>query len=408
MVWIYKIGLVFYRLALIIASLFNPKAKLMLTGRKNIFLKISRAVDPKDRPVWFHFASLGEFEQGRPVLEGIKKRNPAQKVLITFFSPSGYEIRKNYPGADAIFYLPLDSQKNAERFINLVNPSYAVFTKYEFWHFYFAELKRNNMPLLLISAIFRPNQLFFKGYGTFYRDMLRHIDHIFVQNEESKILLEHIGINQVSLGGDTRFDRVFENAEKVQTLPIISKFKGQCKVLIAGSTWLKDEELLRSFQIGFPEWKIIIAPHEVSSHRIAEVEKIFPNAIKFSTYKESAQEASILIIDNIGMLSALYQYGDIAYIGGGFGVGIHNTLEAAAFGLPLIFGPNYAKFQEAKDLISLGVAKSVSNEIELQRAFESLDSDPLASARARNYVLEKKGATDLILNFLNSKGLIKT
>lgn len=399
MLWIYNIGITFYAILLKFVALFNYKAKLFTSGRKNIFQEIAKKVNPQDRPVWFHFASLGEFEQGRPVLEAIKLKQPDQKIIVTFFSPSGYEVRKNYALAE-IFYLPLDTASNAKKFIDLINPKQAIFTKYEFWHHYFKVLNERRIPLYLISGIFRPNQVFFKWYGGFYRNILKYVTHFFVQNEESLSLLNNIGINSVSLAGDTRFDRVHENAQQPKKLELIEKFCGEATIFIAGSTWLPDEKLLVSLVEKHPDWKFIIAPHEIGEKRINEIAELFPEAIRFSNLKSqiSNLKSQILIIDNIGMLSSLYQYAKIAYIGGGFGTGIHNTLEAAAFGLPVIFGPKYDKFQEAKDLMEIDAAKSISNNDELLNAFEYFKANERASATAKNYVKEKTGATEMILS----------
>jgi 3-deoxy-D-manno-octulosonic-acid transferase len=394
MLWIYNIGIVIYGLLLRLASLFNAKAKLFVVGRKNIFEKIQQKINTNDRPIWFHFASLGEFEQGRPVLEKLKADDPSQKIVVTFFSPSGYEIRKNYALAD-VFYLPLDTASNAKKFINSINPKFAVFTKYEFWYHYFAVLNEKQIPLYLISGIFRPNQVFFKWYGSFYRGILKFVTHFFVQNEESVSLLKSIVIDNISLSGDTRFDRVYENAQQPKKLTEIEAFCGSSPVFIAGSTWPEDEKLLVSLIEKYPDWKFIIAPHEIDTSHIEEIEKLFPNAAKFSQLE--ANTSPILIIDNIGMLSSLYQYAKVAYIGGGFGAGIHNTLEAAAFGLPVIFGPKYDKFQEAKDLIAIGAAKSVTTSNELMNAFEFFKANEMASADAKKYVEQKKGATEMIV-----------
>lgn len=407
MIWIYTIGIALFTVITKFASFFNQKAKLFNQGRKTVFKEIAVRINPLDRPIWFHFASLGEFEQGRPVLEKIKSMHPDEKIVITFFSPSGFEIRKNYAGADGIFYLPMDTSSNARKFIELVNPRMAIFTKYEFWFYYFNELRRNKIPLYLISGIFRPNQAFFKWYGGLNRRMLKCITHFFVQNEESAQLLNGLGIKEVSISGDTRFDRVYENAQQPKKIEIIEKFCNDSPVFIAGSTWLADEKLLVSFVEKYPEWKLIIAPHEIGEQHITEIEKLFPNSIKFSVFRSQfAQrqtpnaQRSTLIIDNIGILSSLYQYAKVAYIGGGFGVGIHNTLEAAAFGLPVVFGPKYDKFQEAKDLIAIGVAKSVTNEEDLLSAFEYFSGNEKASVDARSYVKEQTGATAMILKHL--------
>ncbi|MGF1924483.1 MAG: 3-deoxy-D-manno-octulosonic acid transferase [Bacteroidia bacterium] len=398
MIWIYTIGIALFNVLTKLASFFNHKAKLFTEGRKNVFKEISDTINAVDRPIWFHFASLGEFEQGRPVLEKIKALNAETKVVITFFSPSGYEIRKNYAGADGIFYLPLDTAFNAKRFIKLVNPSMAIFTKYEFWFYYFRELDRNQIPLYLISGIFRPSQAFFKWYGSFNRRILSYVTHFFMQNEESVRLLNGIGITNVSLSGDTRFDRVYENAASPRKLVDIETFCGDAAILIAGSTWLADEKILASFPKKYPKWKLIIAPHEIDEAHIGEIEKLFPEAKRFSAFNPQFAQQQTLIIDNIGMLSSLYQYAHIAYIGGGFGAGIHNTLEAAAFGLPVIFGPKYDNFQEAKDLIAIGAAQSIRNEIELLTSFEHFKANEKASDSAKIYVNKKKGATEMIVS----------
>ena len=405
MLWIYNIGIVIYGLFVRLVSVFNTKAKLFVEGRKNGFEKIAQKTNPTDRPIWYHFASLGEFEQGRPVLEKLKSEYPHVKVVVTFFSPSGYEIRKNYPLADGIFYLPLDTPSNAKKFVALVNPRLAVFTKYEFWYHYFKTLHQQHIPIYLVSGIFRPNQFFFKRYGGFYRKMLHFVEHFFVQNEESVELLESIGLNNVSLSGDTRFDRVYENAQNPKQLPEIEAFCQQADILIAGSTWPADEKLLVELVKQNPDWKFIIAPHEIGASHIAEIEALFPDAVKFSVLSSqfSKSSPSILIIDNIGMLSSLYQYGKLAYIGGGFGAGIHNTLEAAAFGLPVIFGPKYDKFQEAKDLIEIGVAQSIDNESELLAAFDSLKSKPALQLKAKAYIEAKKGATAMIAAYVKKE-----
>ncbi len=406
MFWIYNIGISFYTLLIKFAASFNPKAKLFITGRKNIFHEIAEKINPDDRAIWFHFASLGEFEQGRPVLEAIKLKQPEQKFIITFFSPSGYEIRKNYALAD-VFYLPIDTADHAEKFLKLVNPRLAIFTKYEFWHHYFKKLNERQIPLYLISGIFRPNQVFFKWYGVFYRNILKNVTHFFVQNNESVGLLKSIGINNVTLNGDTRFDRVYEHTINVKKLSLIESFCGNLKVFIAGSTWLPDEKLLVSLLEKYPDWKFIIAPHEINESHLKEIEVLFHhNTIRYSVFnheidkKKLADSKQILIIDNIGILSSIYQYANLAYIGGGFGAGIHNTLEAAAFGLPIIFGPKFNKFQEAKDLIALGAAKSVANEIELHDAFDFLKFNEEAITASKKYVKDKKGASDLIVNMI--------
>ncbi|CAM4330725.1 3-deoxy-D-manno-octulosonic-acid transferase [Pedobacter westerhofensis] len=402
MLWLYNFGIFLYTIVLHIASIFNNKAKLFLNGRKNIFTIIKNKVDITKKHVWFHFASLGEFEQGRPVLEELKHKYPDKLIVITFFSPSGFEIRKNYPLAEGVFYLPLDTKKNAAEFVRLINPEIAIFTKYEFWHHYFSALHQQGVPLFIISGIFRPEQAFFKWYGDFYRGILRNVSYFFVQNQQSVNLLKALDLNNVSLSGDTRFDRVAENAKHPKELPLISKFCGAAPVFIAGSTWLPDEQLLKEVILKFPEWKFIIAPHETHTAHISEILKLLPAAARYTQLGESAAASAdqVLIIDNIGILSSVYQYGKIAYIGGGFGTGIHNTLEAAAFGLPVIFGPKYDKFQEAKDLLALQAAITVQSAEELSAAFIRLQKDHAAGAAAKKYVEDKTGSTAQIIKHL--------
>ncbi|KQM74646.1 3-deoxy-D-manno-octulosonic acid transferase [Pedobacter sp. Leaf216] len=401
MLLLYIIGIRVYTLLIRIFSLFNPKAKLFINGRKNVYTQIVQKINPAEKHVWFHFASLGEFEQGRPVLEKLKTLYPNKKIVVTFFSPSGYEIRKNYALAD-VFYLPIDTAANAKRFITSINPEMAIFTKYEFWHYYFKELKQRDIPLYVISGIFRESQAFFKWYGGFYRNILKSVTYFFVQNDESKTLLKSIGLNHVTINGDTRFDRVYENAQSPKQLSIIESFIGNSPTLVCGSTWPEDEKILSVLPGKYPDWKFIIAPHEVHESHIESIEKQFPvNSVRYSIFSLSDQtlnaEHQTLIVNNIGMLSSLYQYGKVAYIGGGFGTGIHNTLEAAAFGLPVIFGPKYDKFQEAKDLIALGAAKSISTADALINAFDNLAANGNAANEARKYVADQKGATDEII-----------
>jgi 3-deoxy-D-manno-octulosonic-acid transferase len=406
---LYIIGIWGYTLLIRIFSLFNPKAKLFINGRKNIFTLIAQKINPAEKHIWFHFASLGEFEQGRPVLEKLKALYPAKKIIVTFFSPSGYEIRKNYALAD-VFYLPIDTAANAKRFITSINPEMAIFTKYEFWHFYFKELKDRGIPLYVISGIFRESQAFFKGYGGFYRNILKSVTYFFVQNKESENLLKSIGLNNVTISGDTRFDRVYENAQSPKRLNLIKNFIGNAPTLVCGSTWPEDEKILSALPQQCTDWKFIIAPHEIHESHIESIEKQFSvGSIRFSVFSSQLEVSSsqisnlaskILIIDNIGMLSSLYQYGKVAYIGGGFGTGIHNTLEAAAFGLPVIFGPKYDKFQEAKDLIVIGAAKSISSTTDLINAFEGFIENKDAADQAKRYVADKKGATDQIISMI--------
>jgi len=401
MLLFYNLGVRFYFFLIFVASFFNKKAKLWINGRKN--------TDYQQFPnsAWFHFASLGEFEQGLPVLSSYKASNPDLKIVITFFSPSGFEIRKNTPFADAVYYLPLDTAGNARKFIDTINPSIAVFTKYEYWYHFFNELHRRNIPLYIISGIFRSNQVFFKWYGSLHRKMLKFVTRFFVQDEDSKLLLQKININNVSVSGDTRFDRVWANAQQPKSFPVIEEFGKGHKVFVAGSTWPQDEEIVAKLAAGYPDWKFIIAPHEISEEKITRLmEQLPPGSSIRHSQLTTDYSPQTLIIDNIGMLSSLYQYGDIAYIGGGFGAGIHNTLEAAAFGLPVIFGPNYDKFKEARDLVELRLGFSINNESELKKIAAYLTGDELryqpVSQKIKAYIREHIGATEMIIGYIDN------
>lgn len=407
MLFLYCITVQLYQFGIWLASFFNQKARFWVEGR--------RTQEPVtlNESIWFHFASLGEFEQGRPVLEKMKSENPAVKTVITFFSPSGYEIRKNTPLADFVYYLPLDTKKNARDFISAINPKIAIFTKYEYWYFMMDELYQREIPLYLISAIFRPQQIFFRSYGGFYRRMLLLTHHFFVQDKVSKELLATIDIDNASISGDTRFDRVWENAQTAEALPVIEVFKAGQKIFIAGSTWSPDEDLVVNLIPLYPEWKFIITPHEISKEKISSLLQKLPAEkticySKIVSYPNILQQKQVLVIDNIGLLSRLYQYGNIAYIGGGFGTGIHNTLEAAAFGLPVIFGPVYQKFKEAVDLIELNAGFYVVNEASLQAIVSKLITDESffrqASTRAKNYTQQNTGATKKIMDYINRQG----
>jgi 3-deoxy-D-manno-octulosonic-acid transferase len=401
MLLLYQIGVRLYYLLVYLASFFNPKAKQWINGRKNqTFIRLQSSI-------WFHFASLGEFEQGRPVLEKIRELHPGKQIVVTFFSPSGYEIRKNTPLADHVYYLPLDTAANARRFINAIQPETVVFTKYEYWYNYFCVLHKRRIPLYIISGIFRKNQVFFKWYGGLNRKILSFVSHFFLQDENSKQLLAGIGLNNTTVSGDTRFDRVWQNAQAPKQLPEIAEFTEGRNVFICGSTWPDDEKLLATLVAAYPKWKFIFAPHEIEREKINRLINLLPvnSAIKHSelpALQTPAADFQCMVIDNIGMLSSLYQYGHIAYIGGGFGVGIHNTLEAAAFGLPVIFGPNYLKFKEARDLIALEAGFTIGNQAELKDVMDRLANYPelykVSSDKAREYVEEQKGATEMIVN----------
>jgi 3-deoxy-D-manno-octulosonic-acid transferase len=402
----YNIGIRSYYLLAVCMAAFNQKAKAWVSGRRQ-----QRVVTAK-QSIWFHFASLGEFEQGRPVLEAVKAKYSGYHVVITFFSPSGYQIRKSTPLADAVYYLPLDTVRNAQEFITTIRPAVAIFTKYEYWYHYFNELHRQQIPLYVISAIFRPQQAFFKWYGGLHRAMLRKVTRFFVQDTASVELLNGLGVKNVLLSGDTRFDRVWANAAQSKALPVIEQFKANQPVFIAGSTWPADEELLAAVVKRYPKWKFIFAPHEISEDKINKLLQILPaaTAIRYSQIDANSNPVSnfqCLVIDNIGMLSSLYQYAGIAYIGGGFGVGIHNTLEAAAFGLPVIFGPNYTRFKEAINLISLQAGFSISTQEQLDSVVDKLIGDENArkasSDAARNFVAKSQGATDIIMQNITIK-----
>jgi len=403
MLLFYNLGVRFYFILIFFASFFNKKAKLWINGRKNTrYQQFSKSA-------WFHFASLGEYEQGLPVLIAYREKYPHTKIIITFFSPSGFEIRKNTPHTDAVYYLPLDTKSNARKFIDAIDPAIAVFTKYEYWYHFFNELHEREIPLYVISGIFRQDQVFFKWYGGLHRKMLNCVTRFFVQDEDSKQLLQNIGITYASVSGDTRFDRVWANAQNPKSFPSVAEFTQGKKTFIAGSTWPEDEELLAKLATEHPDWKFIFAPHEIKEEKIAKLIEQLPlnSTIRYSeisNLKSQISNLNILIIDNIGMLSSLYQYGQIAYIGGGFGAGIHNTLEAAAFGLPVIFGPNYEKFKEAKDLIALQVGFSINDENGLKKNFDFLTEDESRyqsiSKKIGEYVKEYTGATEMIMEYI--------
>ena len=401
---LYNILIHLYQFLIRIASLFNPKAKLWVDGRKDIFKNLTERIGAKDKIAWFHAASLGEFEQGRPVVETFRKQFPEYKILLTFFSPSGYEIRKDYEGVDYIVYLPIDTKKNASEFIRIVQPKLVIFIKYEFWFNYLKVLSENNVPVFFASVIFRKEQHFFQWYGAWSRKMLKRVSFFFVQNQASSDLLKSIGISQVLISGDTRFDRVFSIAKNAKKFPLVDKFAEGNKVFLAGSTWPADEEIIEKLVLKNPSLKLIIGPHEIHRERINSLVKKFASheVIKYSEANdENISNARILIIDGMGFLSGLYQYCHIAYIGGGFGKGIHNILEAATFGKPVIFGPNYLRFAEAVELIQLKGAFTINNSSEIiytEKLLSDNDAWQSASSICKEYVLKKKGATDIILS----------
>jgi len=389
---LYNISIHFFVFAIHIASLFNAKAKLWIKGRKRIFQKITEATKNQKDIVWFHCASLGEFEQGKPIIEAYKRKYPTHKILLTFFSPSGFEIRKNYKGADWIFYLPADTKANAKRFIEIVNPIKVIFVKYEFWFNYMTECKKQNIPFYSASTIFRTEQVFFK-YKWFAKQ-LQNVTLFFMQDKTSGDLLKGIGITNYTISGDSRFDSVIATTKNPQSFPLIEQFCKTKPTIICGSTWPKDEALLSQFIKENSQYNYIIAPHEL--HHITHLQKQ-TNAQLFSKANaENINSNNVLIIDSIGILSSTYQYANIAYIGGGFGAGIHNILEAVTFGLPVIFGPNFNKFKEANELIDLKGAISISNYKELENAFNSFTN--FDNKIAVNYITNNSGATDIIIS----------
>lgn len=409
---IYTIGIALYGLAIRVASPFNKKAKLLLDGRG----RTKRALDGtandvkvntgNEKWVWFHAASLGEFEQGRPVIEELKKREPETKIVLTFFSPSGYEIRKNYSMADAILYLPADNRKNAKAFLDAYKPSAAVIVKYEYWYNFLTELKRRGVPTYLISAIFLPTQPFFKWWGGIYREMLGCFTKLFIQDEESLDLLNKIGVKHAVVTGDTRFDRVEQIAAEAKSIPQVEKFLNGADSVVCGSTWGPDEENLFAYINSYDgDFKWIIAPHEIGEGHISKILSLCKKPVaRITAMPENVADCNVLIVDCIGMLSAIYRYGSVSYIGGGFGVGIHNTLEAAVYGVPVIFGPNHKKFREALGLIAEGGAFTYSESSELAELLNTLLVKPeitkAAGMSARKYVESQLGATPLIVTEL--------
>lgn len=402
--WIYNWLLALYSGLARVAALRSAKARQWVAGRRNIFERMARTIDPQARIVWVHAASLGEFEQGRPIIEQLRKEHPEYKILLTFFSPSGYEIRKGYPGADYVFYLPIDTSWNARRFLDIAHPEIAIFVKYEFWINLLRGLRRRKVRTYVVSAIFRRDSVFFRFYGGMWRQALETFDTIFVQNEESKALLSELGFDNAVVAGDTRFDRVAEIARAAHRVAIAERFRGEERLFVAGSTWGPDEELLIRLMNDNPGVKFVVAPHEMEESRIARLlAETRGGALRYTECTPETDYASkqLLIVDTVGVLSSIYGYATWGYIGGGFGVGIHNTLEAATFGLPIAFGPNYGKFKEARDLVTLGAACSVANYEELQAWFAPLrdDSDFLqkTSKTAKDYTESHQGATGLIL-----------
>ena len=401
---LYNLCIALYAWLLSVVALWNKKAKQWVAGRKDIFKRMSDAISSSDKVVWIHVASLGEFEQGRPIIEEIRRLHPEYKILLTFFSPSGYEIRKNYDGADFIFYLPADTPRNAKRFLDIAHPEIAVFVKYEFWLNYLNQLKKRGVKSYLVSAIFRSDSVFFRNYGAMWREALDAFNQMFVQNEESRDLLRHIGYDNVIVAGDTRFDRVAAIAKAAKPVDIVARFKGDSRLFVAGSTWGPDEDILLPLINENADIKFVIAPHEMEEARINRIlSDVKCGAVRYTQCDTQTDfsHTQVLVLDTIGILSSVYGYASWSYIGGGFGVGIHNTLEAATFGLPIAFGPKYEKFKEARDMVTLGAATKVENAKELKDWFAPLrdDADYLAqtSAIAKNYTSKNQGATSLFM-----------
>ena len=441
----YNIAIYIYLIGVAIGSLFNKKIKKMWRGEREAVDLLKEKVDPTAKYVWFHAASLGEFEQGRPLIEQLKATHPEYKILLTFFSPSGYEVRKNYEGADIVCYLPLDTIRNARRFLRAVHPVMAFFIKYEFWYNYLHILRHRGVPVYSVSSIFRPGQVFFKWYGRNYAKVLHCITHFFVQNEVSLQLLKGIGIDEATVVGDTRFDRVLQIKEQAKKLPIVEAFKGingkgdackedlsedackgalsedackdnlsengckGCKVFVAGSSWQPDEDIFIRFFNDHPDWKLIIAPHVIGEDHLAYIlDKLQMKAVRYAqATDQSAAEARCLIIDCFGLLSTIYRYGEIAYVGGGFGVGIHNVPEAAVWGVPVLFGPNNKRFQEAQDLLACKGSFEVTDYDSFNTIISRLISDDKfrhqCGEASANYVKSRSGATDIIMKSVVGK-----
>lgn len=413
-VLLYNLFLIFFRIGIHIAALFNPKARKWVQGRKNIMQRLREQVSGQGPVVWMHCASLGEFEQGRPLLEAIRSEYPQYRILLTFFSPSGYEVRKNYNGADWVFYMPLDGAATARQFLEIVQPSLVIFVKYEFWYYYLKKARYRQIPLVLVSAIFRENTSFFKWYGAISRKMLSRFNQLFVQDAHSAGLLKKIGLDTITqVSGDTRFDRVAAIAGLAPSNAIVEKFAAGRKLIVAGSSWPPDEELLeKTFQaLQHHQLAMVIAPHEIHESHLQSIEEKFPGAVRYSRLvKGEGSNSSVLIIDNIGLLSQLYRHAWVSYIGGGFGKGIHNTLEAAVYGRPVFFGPAHKKFREAIELKEVQGGFSVNTDEELTSLLEKMlnetsfyENSSRASAR---YVRDRIGATDMIMRYFQENRLL--
>jgi len=408
---IYNLFIYLYGLGIRIASKFNEKAKLWIDGRENWKQKIKENIQFDDKVIWIHCSSLGEFEQGRPVIEKLKKEFTTHKIALSFFSPSGYEIQKNYPGADYIFYLPLDTKANAKALVKALNPEILILVKYEYWFNLLRRLEKRKVPVIVISAIIRENNIFFKPVGSWFRRRIARINHFFVQNEDSKSLLAAIRVNQVTVAGDTRYDRVKEISHSDVHLPFIENFKNNQKLIVAGSTWIDDEDILVNYINGnLPQdWKIIFAPHKINAKDIQKLkEKIkLPTAIYSESQNQDLSQFQVLILDTIGILTKVYAYATISYVGGGYTkTGVHNTLEPAVYGVPIVFGPTYNLYLEAIELIQIGAAQSFRNQFEFDEIFKELISnDENRNSRgkiAADYIQNKPNSTQIIVSYLHS------
>ena len=404
----YNIVIYIYLIGVAIASCFNKKVKKMWAGERQAIKVLREKVDPNARYIWFHAASLGEFEQGRPLMEYLRKTHPEYKILLTFFSPSGYEVRKNYEGADIICYLPLDTIRNARRFLRAIKPVMAFFIKYEFWYNYLHILQHRGIPTYSVSSIFRPDQIFFQWYGKGYGRVLKCFTHFFVQNIESKNLLAKLDIHDVEVVGDTRFDRVLQIKEASKQLPIVEKFtENTSKVFIAGSSWLPDEEVFLKYFNLHKDWKLIVAPHVIGEDHLAQIFELLKgrHVVRYTeATEENVKDAEVLIIDCFGLLSSIYHYGTISYVGGGFGVGIHNVLEAAVWDIPVIFGPNNKRFQEAQGLIMAGGGFEINDYQSFRDLMMRFETDEMflqtSKKHAGEFVKGRAGATEKIMGSL--------
>jgi putative 3-deoxy-D-manno-octulosonic-acid transferase len=405
---VYNIVIYIYLIGVAIASCFNKKVKKMWAGERQALKVLREKVDPNARYIWFHAASLGEFEQGRPLMEYLRKTHPEYKILLTFFSPSGYEVRKNYEGADIICYLPLDTIRNARRFLRTIKPVMAFFIKYEFWYNYLHILQHRGVPTYSVSSIFRPDQIFFQWYGKGYGRVLKCFTHFFVQNIESKNLLAKLDIHDVEVVGDTRFDRVLQIKEASKQLPIVEKFtENTSKVFIAGSSWLPDEEIFLKYFNLHKDWKLIVAPHVIGEDHLAQIFELLKGrrVVRYTeATEENVKDAEVLIIDCFGLLSSIYHYGTISYVGGGFGVGIHNVLEAAVWDIPVIFGPNNKRFQEAQGLIMAGGGFEINDYQSFRDLMMRFETDEMflqtSKKHAGEFVKGRAGATEKIMGSL--------